>query len=92
MTDLPLPGAASAHWHLDRRVPIALIVAIFVQTAAFGFWVGGLVARVGHVEQWQAENARVDARLAVVETQTAEIMRILGRLESRMLASSATPD
>ena len=84
--------AQGAHWHLDRRVPIALLVAILAQTACFGFWVGGLVARVGHVEQWQSDNARVDARLAVLETQTAEIMRILGRLESRMLAAQTAPE
>src|SRR5262249_6440820 len=80
------------HWHLDRRVPIALLAAILMQTAAFGFWVGGLVARVGHVEQWQTENPRVDARLAVLESQTAEIMRIVGRLESRMLAARTQPE
>lgn len=91
MTDTPARSAL-AQWHLDRRVPIALIVAILVQTAGLGFWVGGLVARVGHVEEWQAQNARVDARLAVVESQTAEIMRIVGRLESRMLAARAASD
>jgi hypothetical protein len=81
-----------ASWHLDRRVPIALIAAILVQTAAFGFWVGGLVARVGQVERWQAENARVDARLAVLEAQTGAIVRILERLETRMLAGRSPSD
>ncbi len=78
-------------WRLARRLPLALIAAILAQTAGFGFWVGGLVARLDHVEAWQAQNARVDARLAVLEAQTGEIMRIVGRLESRMLAARPAP-
>jgi hypothetical protein len=41
---------------------------------------------------WQADTARLDARLAVLESRSAEIMRVLGRLESRMPASETAPD
>jgi hypothetical protein len=90
MSDIPPHAAAAprseAGWHLDKRVPLALIAAILLQSAAFGFWVGGLAARVVHVEQWQSDNRSIDARLAVLETQTAEIRRMLGRIEDRLLA------
>lgn len=85
----PRPDAG---WHLDKRVPIALLAAILAQGGAFGFWVGGLAARVIHVEQWQSDNRSVDARLAVLETQTAEIRRVLGRIEDRLLAAPAPID
>jgi hypothetical protein len=62
-----------------------------MQSAAFGFWVGGLAARVLHVEQWQSDNRSVDARLAVLEAQTGEIARILRRLEERLGPSIAAP-
>jgi hypothetical protein len=98
MTDTIPDGAALApaaarpdgSWHLDKRVPVALLTAILVQSAAFGFWVGGLAARVVHVEQWQSDNRSVDARLAVLEAQTAEIKRMLGRIEDRLLAAPPT--
>lgn len=90
MGDSPALSAPRAvSWHLDKRVPVALLAAILVQSAAFGFWVGGLAARVVHIEQWQSDNRSVDARLAVLETQTAEIRRMLARIEDRLLAAPA---
>jgi len=34
------------HWHLDKRVPISLIVTIMVQTAAFMWFLSSLSHRV----------------------------------------------
>ena len=40
----------STEWHLDKRVPIGLILAILVQTAALGIWLGDLNSRVSSIE------------------------------------------
>jgi hypothetical protein len=33
-------------WHLDKRVPIALILALVMQTAGMVWWAAGLTHRV----------------------------------------------
>lgn len=38
-------------WHLDKRVPLSIIVALFVQTGALIMWGTKLDSRVSTVEQ-----------------------------------------
>lgn len=49
---------AVEHWHLDRKVPISIIVGLFIQTLTF-IWVG---------VTWKAE---VDSSIASLKTQVA---------------------
>ena len=57
-----------AHWHLDRKVPIAIIVAIVGQTVAATWWAASLAAKVDMIEsrvtktEVRAERAEIDAR------------------------------
>lgn len=81
---------ASGAWHLDKRVPLALIVAIMVQTLSFGVWSGVQSNRLSNVEARQNQmmqqliDERVDARLAVVENRTGAIDDRLARMELRL--------
>lgn len=81
MADHP-PDPAAEGWHLDRRIPAALIVAIGMQTVAGVWWaasINGRVdnheARIGLIEQRQDET-----RLAIprIEERQKEILRRLG--------------
>ncbi len=38
-------------WHLDKRVPLALIVTITCQTMYFAWWGGALAQRVADLER-----------------------------------------
>lgn len=59
------PDPANGAWHLDKRIPLALIGAILMQTAAFGYWVGQISIRLdGTVELNNAQ----EQRLAAVES------------------------
>lgn len=49
-------------WHLDRRVPISLILAIFIQTAAFVWFMSSMDARI-------EDNNR---RTAILEARSQE--------------------
>ena len=71
-------------WHLDKKVPIALIGALMFQTAAFGVWMGSLQERVNMVEAWQGKNDRLDTRLSVVESQLGNVQAILLRIENKI--------
>ncbi len=70
-------------WHLDRRVPVALILAVVGQGAVGIWWMAGLSSRVSHLE------TSVPA-LAASDTETAHDVRTIGlqiaRLEERVAA------
>lgn len=58
---------STSEWHLDKRVPIALILTIILQTTIAGVWIGSIQSRITTLEKWQEKNDKVDARLASLE-------------------------
>ena len=56
-------------WHLDRKVPVAIIVAIVAQTVGATWWAASLAAKVDMIEsrvsktEGRAERAEIDARM-----------------------------
>lgn len=56
-------------WHLDKRVPIALIFAIFMQSAAAVWWAAGINERMDQIERRQeaASLRSQDADVAIAE-------------------------
>jgi hypothetical protein len=68
-------------WHLDKRVPIALILAIAIQSGSAIWWASTIQARVGVNE---ANIAKLDT---VVEGQrnASQVQAIqLGRIEEQI--------
>jgi hypothetical protein len=51
-------------WHLDKKVPLALIITILLQTSLAIWWASGLDERVAQIT---TVNGLQDARLADVE-------------------------
>ena len=70
-----------------KKVPVALIAALAVQTVGGLVWAGGAAARIGTLEARVAEQALVAERLARLEEQglatRATVERIERRLEGR---------
>jgi hypothetical protein len=60
MTETQDAGA----WHLDKRIPIALIFTLIVQTAVAVWWLADLSSRV---DSATAVNARQDAQITAAE-------------------------
>lgn len=58
------------HWSLDRRVPIAVIVALCFQAAAFVWFAATLNARVNALEANGVALAGITSRVIALETQT----------------------
>ena len=71
-------------WHLDRRVPIAFVFVIAMQTAAGIWWAATQSARMGAIEQWIADNKSVTERLAVIETNQINIQRTVDRIDRKL--------
>ena len=40
-----------SQWHLDKRVPITIILALLIQTASTVWWAAGVSARVDILER-----------------------------------------
>jgi uncharacterized membrane protein YukC len=60
-------------WHLDKRVPVAIIIALVMQAIYFSYSYGQVEARVDNVEAQQEAVRAIPERLAKVETLLQEI-------------------
>mgnify|MGYP003501698757 FL=1 len=63
------PDDDAAHWSVDRKIPIAVILAILVQTAGGVWWLSSINSRVNALER-----ADTVAR-AIVQQQSDRIDR-----------------
>ncbi len=72
------------NWHVDKKIPLALIGAIIVQTGAAFWWASSVNEKVASLESWQRESKNVAADIAVVKSQIADLKEILRRIDSRI--------
>ena len=70
-----------------RKIPVAVIAALAVQTVSGLVWAGGAAARIATLEERVGEQRLVAERLARLEEQSratrAAVERIEDRLEGR---------
>jgi hypothetical protein len=69
-----------------RKIPIALITALAVQTIGGLVWAGGAAARIGTLEDQVAEQRLVAERLARLEAQGEATQAAVDRIERRLEA------
>lgn len=78
------------HWHLDKRVPISIIIGMVVQTFAFVYlgttWKVEIEQRVGTLEKSEADKKGFESRLIVLEQQLKFISDSLERIEKKLEA------
>ena len=70
-----------AKWHLDRRVPLAMILAIIMQTGTFIWWASSLTERVNTLERERIATAPQGDRLTRVEVKVEGVQTSLDRIE-----------
>lgn len=87
----PTPENDDRQWHWDKRVPIALILTIGIQTAGIAYWGGTISTRLDQVERRveasapQAERVirleekiiRTEEKVSVVQKTVDEIKALL---------------
>lgn len=71
-------------WHADKRIPIALIITILMQTAGGVWWAATTESRVGVLEKWVEDNKTVSKELTVIRTKQDNITEMLRRIEQRL--------
>ena len=77
---------AAEPWHLDKKVPLALILSLSVQTAAMIWWAATLSARVDDHDR-RIERVEITGRTQADESRKAS--EALVRLDERMAGQTA---
>jgi hypothetical protein len=67
-----------------RKIPLALIVALVVQTIGGLVWAGGAAARIATLEDRVGEQRLVSERLARLEEQGVATRAAVERIERRL--------
>lgn len=76
-------------WHLDRRVPIAIIATLCFNTGGFIWWAAKSDARLESVERQIAVSAPHSDRITRMEVKVENIERGVTRIEN--VLQSRTP-
>lgn len=77
-------GPIAEGWHLDKRVPISLIVMLALQMVAFIWWASDLNSRVGVLEKSSPKAAELSERMARIEEQVKSAGYTLNRIENKL--------
>ncbi|MNE90940.1 hypothetical protein D3C80_1884940 [compost metagenome] len=67
-----------------KKIPVALIAALLVQTIGGLVWAGGAAARIATLEQRVEEQRLVAERLARLEAQGEAVRAAVERIERRL--------
>lgn len=77
-------ASSESHWSLDRRVPVALILSIVLQSASLFMWVGALTSRVVELESKAVRAIDAGERVIGLEVEMREVRRVLQRIETKL--------
>lgn len=73
-------------WHLDKKIPVAIIIALLAQTAGAIWWASATNQRLTVLEEKQATSTRdtpvQSERLTRVETKVETIQRDVTEIKS----------
>jgi hypothetical protein len=69
------------HWHLDKRIPLALMLTIGFQTGIFIWWAAQLSERVNTLERSAITAAPQADRITRMEVRLEGIGQIVQRIE-----------
>ncbi len=75
----------------ERRVPMAVVVTLVLQTAAALLWAGAAEQRLSHVERELGAHDGEGERIARVEEQVNAVRAQLERIEHKIDAMKGEP-
>lgn len=75
-------------WHLDKKVPVTIIVALVLQTLGFIYvgtaWMTEVDFRINNLEQLNNDRKSQEGRIIAVEQQLNHITDSLKRIEAKL--------
>lgn len=85
----------SEQWHLDKKVPISIIVALVLQTLGFvaigSAWKADVDSRISALEKQSDERKGQGDRLLILEQQIRYIKESVDRIERTLGKSDMLP-
>ena len=76
-----MADAPTEHWTLDKRIPLALIFTLLIQTGWFAFYMGGQSARITQVEKILDSKLEDSDRLTKLEVRLDSLRASIERIE-----------
>jgi hypothetical protein len=71
-------------WKIDKHIPIAVILAMVMQTFAIIWWAAQMEARVNVLEMQTAQNTLVIDRVSRVEEKVSALRESSRRIEQKL--------
>lgn len=71
-------------WHLDKRVPIALILTMLAGYAGGITWAAQIGSRLASIEKVTEATPSISDRLTRLEVNSDAVRASVGRIEARM--------
>ena len=71
-------------WQIDKKVPVALIFTLLIQTAGFAFWMGQLSIRIDQLESQNLRYSTNSDRLTRLEVRIDSLTEAVRGLSSRV--------
>lgn len=85
---MAIKSEPDAAWHLDKRIPLGIIFALFVQTitlASIGvYWKSSVDFRLSALEQTDLSRSSNSNKILILEQQFINIQHALDRIEIKM--------
>lgn len=72
------------HWHLDKRVPLALMLALIAQTGSVIWWASGIDYRIGRLEIDQSVVAVMNDKVIRLEEQLKSSNELLREIREEL--------
>lgn len=75
-------------WHLDKKVPIAIIISLLIQTVTFisiaASWKTSVESRLEYLEKADDVKSSQGDRILILEQQLKYILDSLARIEKKL--------
>ena len=80
--------AVTESWHLDKKVPVGIIIALLVQSLGFIYvgtaWKTAVEYRIASLEKQNEERKSQEGRIIAMEQKLQYITEGIRRIESKM--------
>lgn len=71
------------HWTVDKKIPLALVITLLVQTGGVVWWSSQLSSRVNMIEE---RNIKLEVEIGKLKDNSGEIRERFAKAETTMLA------
>jgi hypothetical protein len=83
---------ANGHWQIDRRVPMAFVLTMFLQTVGVVWWASGVHSELaGHRSAIASLQAKSD-QIAVIQTDIRHMTKTLEKVVEKVEMALSRPN